>query len=221
MKRFFIIILIIFLPLYSLLKSVEINTFNKNLYLKSYDKYNITEITGKSMDELDNITQVIFQYLKEGLKGQVLEPYFNSREIAHMEDVKYLFKYGFILKYVSFVLSLLSIMMIFIYKIGKSIGKGLFYGIFIWWGFFLLLFLLSLMDFTKYFTYFHLIFFNNDLWLLDPKTDLLIQMLPEEFFIEIFKRIALLFMSFLAIIQTIGLILMRKVKNCNGRTFRF
>ena len=37
-------------------------------------------------------------------------------------------------------------------------------------------------DFTKYFTIFHLIFFDNDDWLLNPKTDLLINIVPEGFF---------------------------------------
>ena len=37
------------------------------------------------------------------------------------------------------------------------------------------------MDFTKYFTYFHLIFFDNMDWYLNPKTDLLINIVPEVF----------------------------------------
>lgn len=37
-------------------------------------------------------------------------------------------------------------------------------------------------DFTKYFTYFHLIFFDNMDWYLNPKTDLLINIVPEGFF---------------------------------------
>lgn len=42
--------------------------------------------------------------------------------------------------------------------------------------------LLIRIDFTKYFTYFHLLFFDNDLWILDPQRHVLIQMLPETFF---------------------------------------
>lgn len=74
-----------------------------------------------------------------------------------------------------------------------------------------------MVDFNRYFTYFHLIFFNNDLWLLNPNTDLLIQMLPEEFFISIFIRIILFFLLNLAIIQIVGYILMKKGKDYNGR----
>ena len=209
MKKILIIMLIISLPFYILLKSVEINTFNKDIYLNSYEKHDAPAITGKSMEELEYITETILTYLREGLDRKVLEPYFNDREVQHMEDVKILFKNGFILKNVLFFLSLVLIITFVVLKEQRTLAKGLFYGIFIWWGSMLLLFILSMLDFTKYFTYFHLIFYN-DLWLLNPKTDLLIQMLPKPSFINIFKRIVLLFMIILAIIQTIAYIFMKK-----------
>ena len=48
-------------------------------------------------------------------------------------------------------------------------------------------------DFTKYFTTFHHIFFDNDDWLLNPKTDLLINIVPEGFFRDTAFMIAVLF----------------------------
>ena len=48
-------------------------------------------------------------------------------------------------------------------------------------------------DFTKYFIVFHKIFFNNDLWVLDPRTDMLINIVPEGFFFDTAARIALVF----------------------------
>ena len=221
LKRIALIILIIFLPLFFLLQSTELNTFNRNLYLKSYEKHDAMEITGRTMEELDGITQTILQYLRKGLDEEVLRPFFNEREVNHMKDVKFLFKYGFIFKNISLALSLLVIVIVIISKEYRYFAKGLFYGIFAWWGLFILLFLLATMDFTKYFTYFHLIFFDNDLWLLNPRTDLLIQMLPEQFFIGIFRRIILLFVSILATIQIIAYILMKKERKGNGRTMDF
>ena len=49
-------------------------------------------------------------------------------------------------------------------------------------------------DFNKYFTLFHEVFFSNDLWLLDPSTDLLIRMLPEGFFFDMVARIGIIFL---------------------------
>lgn len=51
------------------------------------------------------------------------------------------------------------------------------------------------MDFTKYFTYFHLIFFDNMDWYLNPKTDLLINIVPEGFFRDTALRIAGMFLA--------------------------
>lgn len=48
-------------------------------------------------------------------------------------------------------------------------------------------------DFTKYFVIFHQIFFDNDLWILDARTDLLINIVPEPFFMDTAARIAMLF----------------------------
>ena len=38
-------------------------------------------------------------------------------------------------------------------------------------------------DFNKYFVIFHHIFFNNNLWILDPAEDYMIRMLPEGAFL--------------------------------------
>ena len=45
-------------------------------------------------------------------------------------------------------------------------------------------------DFNQYFIIFHHIFFNNDLWMLNPDTDLLINIVPEPFFMDTAARIA-------------------------------
>ena len=220
MKRIFSILLITFMPLYLFLKSVEINTFSKDFYTNSFKENGVLEISGRTLQELGDITEDLFDYLKGKADDSLLKKNFNHREVLHMRDVRTLFKYGFILKYISFALALLSISALFYWKNYNSIGKSLFYGPFIWWGIILSLFFLSLTDFNKYFTYFHLIFFNNDLWLLNPRTDLLIQMLPLEFFISIFKRIMLLFLLFMSILQIIGYIVMRKGKNWNEKRNR-
>lgn len=221
MKRFFIFMLLLFLPIYLLLQSLEINTFNKDFYLESFKKYDVVEVTGRNLENLSNVTDDLLNYLRDESDEEILESNFNEREIMHMEDVKNLFDYGFTLKNISFILSLASILILFINRKMKSTGKGIFYGIFIWWGFILLLLIISLTNFNKYFTYFHLIFFNNDLWILNPNTDLLIQMLPEKFFLSIFKRISLLFLVLLSIIQIIGYILMKRGNDYSGRVDKF
>ena len=46
-------------------------------------------------------------------------------------------------------------------------------------------------DFDAAFTFFHKMLFTNDLWLLDPRTDLLIRVCPERMFMHMGARIGL------------------------------
>ena len=54
-------------------------------------------------------------------------------------------------------------------------------------------------------------FFNNDLWILDPSTDMLINIVPEGFFMDTAERIAFLFGSLSLIL--FGLCLIMTLKN--------
>ena len=58
---------------------------------------------------------------------------------------------------------------------------------------------------------FHHIFFTNDLWILDPATDMLINIVPEGFFMDTAARIALLFGSLSLVL--FGVCLFLTVKN--------
>ena len=71
------------------------------------------------------------------------------------------------------------------------------------WVFLLLFGLLALfaaLDFNTFWTNFHRVFFTNDLWLLDPRTDILIQMVPGQFFFDLVMRIAFACVGTLALL---------------------
>ena len=53
-----------------------------------------------------------------------------------------------------------------------------------------------LADFNGFWTTFHQVFFSNDLWLLNPYTDLMINLFPEAFFNHLVVRIILWFLAF-------------------------
>ena len=215
MRKLMIVLFVIFFPLYTLLKLTEINAFNKNFYMKSYEENKVEYVSNRNLEELNIITEDLFIYLNHKEDERILKPYFNGMEIEHMKDVKELFRKGHILKDLSLVISIIAISL----SIGNKKMKmenGIFKGLFIWWILMIILFLFTLLDFNRCFTYFHLIFFDNDLWLLNPETDLLIQMLPESFFISIFKRILLSFSLFLAIIQIAIYIIIKRKEDSNG-----
>lgn len=135
-----------------------------------------------------------------------------------MIDVLNLFLGGLMLRRIAVVVLVVSIVIIVLTKgdwkkvLPKSflIGTGTFIGATAIFG------IVAMSDFNKYFTLFHEIFFDNDLWILNPRTDLLIRMLPEGFFLDMVIRIGtifLLLMAILLIISSIAIIKQRNKKN--------
>ena len=61
------------------------------------------------------------------------------------------------------------------------------------------------IDFYKYFTIFHEIFFSNDLWQLEPAKDRLINMFPEAFFSDIAFKIVFYYIVELVLLLVIGI----------------
>ena len=69
------------------------------------------------------------------------------------------------------------------------------------------------MNFSECFTIFHEIFFDNDLWLFDSRTDYMIRMLPEGFFFDMVIRIGCFFAGLLLILLIIAEVVRRKNTN--------
>ncbi len=164
--------------------SIQLNSFSIKYFEKSFIENQIEAETGKDIEELKEVSLRLIDYLK--LKGgnELLEKDFNKREILHMEDVQVLFRYLKYLKYGSLIVGLFLAVGLW-KKYGIKFIKSFSNFISLNYIFPIILGLLIYFNFEKYFTYFHLILFDNDLWLLDPASDLLIQMLPERFFIRI------------------------------------
>lgn len=185
-----------------LITSVEAVTYwTPGFYEKEYAKYGVTEDVHMEMDDLLDVTHEMMSFLRGNredlhvmtvVNGQPRE-FFNEREIAHMEDVKGLFIGALLLRRICLLTAAVSLVIMFLLK-GKAksilpktlcIGTGLFFAV--------LLVLAGIIstDFSKYFIVFHHIFFNNDLWILDPATDLLINIVPEPFFMDTAARIGI------------------------------
>ena len=57
------------------------------------------------------------------------------------------------------------------------------------------LILWAVIDFDGLFVTFHRLAFRNDYWLLNPRTDLLIRLMPQEMFIDLGMKGLLLFLA--------------------------
>lgn len=201
---------------------VQINAFNEKFYTTEYKKYNISSTTGMSFEDLNRVTTKLINYISgkednlniqakiQGQTGQV----FGQKEKQHMIDVKELFEKGFSVRNISVLIVILAVFMLF--KVSdntkKDIYKSIFYSSVLSLIVTILLVIFIKIDFDKYFTYFHKVFFNNELWLLNPETDVLINMLPLEFFIDIAWKIIIWFLVVETTIFMLSLIMLKRIK---------
>lgn len=188
------IILDIFLFVSLLFSVVQVVVYNDAYFKWHYENHNIEEETGMSIAGLMEVTDKMMDYLidkrdtldMEATINGNIEEVFGEREKAHMEDVKVLFLQGKVFRDISSLT--LLIVLIYFFAVRKkwlrdwlSQLKMFFIASFVVVG---IVGVLFASDFNKYFTIFHEIFFDNDLWLLDPRTDILINMVPEIFFFQ-------------------------------------
>ena len=187
-----------------LITSVEAVTYwMPGYYENEYKKYTVTADVHMEMKDLLEVTDEMMAYLRGNredlhvptvVNGQPRE-FFNEREIAHMEDVRELFLGGLMIRRICIATAIICLLLLIVLKsqirkilpMAICVGTGLFSA--------LICGLAALIstDFTKYFVIFHQIFFDNDLWILDARTDLLINIVPEPFFMDTAARIAMLF----------------------------
>lgn len=72
---------------------------------------------------------------------------------------------------------------------------------------------LAAVDFESLFILFHEAAFTNDLWLLNPKTDMLIRLMPTEFFVTYASLIGLVWLAVMAAAVAATVPLGRRMKN--------
>ncbi len=183
-----------------LITSVEAVTYwTPGYYEKEYAKYNVTEDVHMEMDDLLDVTHEMMAYLRGNradlhvptiVDGQPRE-FFNEREIAHMEDVRGLFLAAIAIRRGCLIAIVAGILLLLALKadIKRVLPSTICAGTLLFFAALSALALIISTNFTKYFVIFHEIFFSNDLWILDPSTDLLINIVPEPFFVDTAARI--------------------------------
>lgn len=190
---------------------------NPKLYYKLQMRENVPETAGISEEDLLRLDKWLALCLivddadvlrSEWVDGEevpltvevhgVRQPAFNEREISHMQDCADLF---FWLNEVDmaclWAIFGLAAIASSIYVLDDKIREGT-HGLWkAYWiasgAIFIPLVVLGVwaaIDFNSAFDFFHRILFTNDLWLLNPETDLLINICPPSMFVNMGLRIA-------------------------------
>lgn len=199
-----------------LITSVEAVVYwTPGYFEKEYAKYHVTETVRMDMNDLLYVTEEMMDYLRGNREDLIItttvdgqqREFFNQREIDHMVDVRNLFLAALVIRRVCAGLAVLVMAVLFFLKakIKQVLPRAICGGTIL---FFLILAVLAGIistDFTKYFIVFHHILFTNSLWILDPATDLLINIVPEAFFVDTALRIALTFAGSMLLLFFAGL----------------
>ena len=159
-------------------------------YVALQDQLNVYEDAGVSREEQALIDRDLSDYLRGAidsldrrvtLRGEEVDCAFNERELKHMRDVRRLFEIGFAVRRA--LIALTALLLIAAALTGGRAGLSAAVSA----GLIALIaaagaLAVKLAGFSRVFIAFHHLAFSNDLWLLDPATDAMIRMLPEEFF---------------------------------------
>ncbi len=224
MKKFLKMILVISLFAFLLLIIFQYSSLNINYFEAKFEKNNTEIVTGIEKEKLLEISKEIIKYLdgeRDSLNIKITEgeeSVFGHREIEHMKDVRDLFDKGFIIRNTLFLTGIISFLILkFYYK--ENLSKTLFIGGIIFSFLLMGIGAIIVFNFNKAFVVFHQVLFNNDLWILNPKEDVLIQMLPSNFFsdlgILIVKRYIIT-----VIIFSISMLVLIKRKNNKTNNYK-
>lgn len=163
-----------------------------DLYFKLQRQYGVLSDAGVTERELWDIDGRMADYLRGNVGPLTENPPFNDREMAHMADCLRLFA---LLRKVRSRLIPWAVLLVvggaYLLQDRRRARRCA------WLAPLVLLVPLGALavwacvDFDGAFTFLHRLLFDNDLWLLDERTDLLIRICPEEMFAAMGLRIAL------------------------------
>ena len=196
-------------------------------YEKEYAKYNVVKSLNMEMDDVMEVTDLMMAYLiGEHPELSIVtmvdgkeQDFFNEQDRLHMWDVKNLFLGGLKLRAIAIPIFAILIVVLEATKadLTNLLPKSYYRALSICAVLVAVLAALIMTNFNKVFVIFHEIFFTNDLWLFDPRTDYMIRMLPEGFFYDMVIRIGEIFILGLLVLGVFSWIMRRFLSVTNKK----
>jgi integral membrane protein (TIGR01906 family) len=207
----------------ALIVSGTVNAYagSAGLYQYGFAKYRISQATGISNGQLDEVAQGMAGFLdgkKPSLQMTVRvngtdRLLYNEKELVHMDDVRGIITIFNVLQIVA-ILSLLAAGAFVFAALGvRRLLRGILAGAIATVALVGLLAAWALIDFYSLFYLFHLVSFSNDLWLLDPARDYLIMMFTESFFYDAAIMVTATIMAAAVIVGLVTLVIDKIVLN--------
>ena len=146
--------------------------------------------------------------------------FFSDIEMRHMFDVYKLFSIGYMIRDTAFLLLIVTSAVF-----AATWRKSLLFLFNVWrkTAFLVFIILLILIVFISInwhnaFVIFHEILFNNDDWILNPNIDLLVNIVPYDFFITLSIHIGVYFIAGLMVMYATSAVAVRRFKKSDQKT---
>ncbi|MBS3988279.1 MAG: TIGR01906 family membrane protein [Erysipelothrix sp.] len=201
MKKSLVVIMHIAFMVSLFLLSIRVLGLEPYFFEWFYSQNDTASLLGMSTPDLMRATKQLLAYMldqADSIQSVVIvnnqsTNMFNQKEIDHMVDVLALIRMMRITMFFSITITAILIFTqrtshSFINLLKQTYGLAL--GILS--GFIGGLTVFAIIDFRSFWIVFHQVLFSNDLWLLDPRTDRLVNMVPLNFFMTLVFSIIVL-----------------------------
>ncbi|MCL2501474.1 MAG: TIGR01906 family membrane protein [Defluviitaleaceae bacterium] len=222
-----------------LCQSIIIPTFFMPFFHRQYTRLEVAQNMQMDFDELIHVTEELLDYMRgrrdnlQGIRATVageergpaeegLREFFDCREeIIHMEDVRVLYDRLYVVRNVAFwgLSAIILAMVLLKYRVPYLLARCSREVMAGFLGLGLILVGAVSLNFDRAFEIFHLILFDNDYWLLNPRQSLLINMVPIEFFMDIAVFIGALMALVPIIIIVVASLMLRRDKQLDRLNF--
>lgn len=179
-SKFVQLLFSLWLCLFIIFSSINFTVSFKSLYYFDIGYLNIVETSDFNKSEIIQNYNYVIDYMGSPMEDDFILPSipYGKASQVHFHDVKKIFHFIDVLFIIT---GLISFIGVYFYMKNKSYT-------FLKWSSYMLLGLPSLLSVAliinadSAFTIFHKIFFRNDYWVLNSKTDPIIDIMPQEFF---------------------------------------
>jgi integral membrane protein (TIGR01906 family) len=186
------VLFVISVPLLCLSAGITIAINSQWFYEYGFRAYDVGQTTGLADSELHKAAGGLIDYFNNGYEYIDLtvikdgQPFtlFNKKEILHLADVKSLIRLDYnILIGTGLYVLLFALSGIFWLKdeYRQRLARAALAGSILTTALMAVIGIMAVINFNQFFTWFHLISFANDFWLLDPSKDYLIMLFPGGF----------------------------------------
>lgn len=177
-----------------LITIIDFHSFNPSYYQKMYEQEKVYETLNLPEKTVDDATIILLDYLKDTRQNidfefETGEEYYSQREKDHMVDVKNLYQSALLVRNIAVIVSGLALVVYFKKKDHCVLKDAMTWALSVLSVVFVGLGVFAYVDFDVFWQSFHELFFSNDLWLLDPAVDRMINMVPLPFFMGLVFRI--------------------------------